>query len=223
MRAGDRYLGSISDLSKLLEYKPYKNIILCLWHDKHSFPAVIGGADSLKCHHAKVRADKHCVYCGAYVGNIGQEVNFDELNSHVYWAVNQAFNYCDRVIVKSPYYISNEWANKLTGVGTNYKYIFSHSIYNKVTPMSQLTRDDSSSNCEWRYLTIFQKENKRHIIPPEIPNLYCANLCVYDLLLEDCLIVNPDYAELRYNFSKNYLVCNSKIEEMLKSGNISFL
>lgn len=213
MSRGDRYIGGISDIVELTKKRHYKNVIICLWSNQYSYKSVIGGWEKNKhCNHVYVE-NNICKNCGAYIGYVGAEKEINDTYEHIFWIVNQLYNNVDRVIIKSDFAIPTEYTQKYTGVKIPYETITSHHIYNKIIPISNMSNPYKG----YCFLTIYQKKNMKEII--KSCSLYCANLCVYDLLLEDCIIVNPDYNELQYAFTKNYILGNSKVVDLLRENN----
>lgn len=206
MKQGKRYYGGVSDIVNFIHNFPVPNVIICLWGDKDSYPSIIGGRAN--CKHVYVEK-QHCKNCGAFVGNIGQEYEIEDAYSHIHWLVNNLYRYVDRVVFKTDFAIPTEHRHKLTRQPYLYSTVTSHLLYNKVIPQSSLQSGYSQN----RYITVFQKGGLRNILTT--PTLYCAELCVYDILLDHCIIVNPDVAELKRSYQKNYLICHNKTVKLL--------
>lgn len=204
----DRFIGSISDVINLLDNnRRYDNIILCIWHNKQTYKSVI--TNDPKCKHPLVE-DCVCQRCGGFVGHFGNEAELQDTYEHIYWLTNKLHGLTKRILIKSSFHIPTDYTQRLTKMPSKWKTITSHHLYDRIIPMSNLN-STYNGNC---FLTIYQDKDMPSVI--NASSLYAPNLCIFDILLEQCLIVNPDIDELRHAYTKNFLICNSGIYERLR-------
>ena len=217
LKSGDRYIGGVSDVVDVARSRKYPNIIICLWSNKNTYKSVIANGWKKNCNHVWIEKDNICKMCGAYVGQIGKEKDTTDLYEHIFWLVNSLYNYTNRVIIKSDFYIPTDYRQRSTGLPIQFNQVTSHHIYDKVIPMSSMNLNVFHKG--FCFLTVYQKKDMETFI--KTPSLYCSNLCVFDILLEPCLIVNPDDKELKNTFTKNFLLCNSEVVDIMRNKNLS--
>lgn len=204
-----RVMGGITDIVRLVKKVKTKNVIICLWYDEYTIPSSIQSINDIQCKHLFVR-DQKCNNCGAWVGHIGDEYELQDTYEHILWLVNSLYPHVDRILFKSLFPIPTEYKQRLTKTPYLYPKITTHSIYNRVVPISGMQHNSLMGT---QFLTIFQKKHCNELI--KTASLFCPNMSVYDLLLDDCIVVNPDNAEINQSYTKNLLVSNTKIIEKL--------